>query len=451
MSGYNFRRMRGPDPGTNLMLMTSSDPPKAARRFAEPLFTHNAPLWVRVWVATQGVALVIASTMMLVNAGGPGALAGAHRLTLALAVVGALVVYHVLGVRYRAWIVERSWAVAVFVPLGWLLVLGSLRLGGAFSLLILGAIIQGFIFLSLRAAIATLGGVVVLLVFGALGPDPARWTSVVVARAVGVVATGIMIATVMLYIDRVNRDAAIRARLLDQLDAAQRDLADRAREAGVLEERQRLARDIHDTLAQGFTSVIKHLEAAELSAARLPVGGSYADDSAWQAALPHLEHARHVSRDSLAEIRRLVWALRPAPLADATLGAALERIVAQWAEANGVTATCAIGDVPPLHPDADVIFLRATQEALSNVSRHAAAKSITVSLTREGELMLLSIDDDGRGFLETEQAERGRMGLSGMRERVRPFGGRVLVESAPGKGTSLTIALPLATVAGRTA
>jgi len=231
--------------------------------------------------------------------------------------------------------------------------------------------------------------------------------------------------------------------LLRQLDDAQRDLADRAREAGVQEERQRLARDIHDTLAQGFTSVIKHLEAVALNFAAAEASRTR---DVVQNARPHLAHATNVSRESLEELRRLVWALRPQQLSEATLGAALQRIVAQWGEANGVNATCEVASMPPLQPDADVIFLRATQEALSNVAKHAAATTVSVTLHAVDGLALLSIDDDGRGFADSDVQRDGKFGLAGMRERVRRFGGHVLVESTVGGGTSVTVAMPLAAI-----
>ncbi|HUQ83342.1 MAG TPA: sensor histidine kinase, partial [Gemmatimonadaceae bacterium] len=271
---------------------------------------------------------------------------------------------------------------------------------------------------------------------------PARGPSVTIASLVGVLATGITFGTVMLYIHRANRDAAIRARLLDQLDKAQRDLAERSREAGAQDERQRLARDIHDTLAQGFASVIKHLEAIELSFA---VPRSDPAD-AIRRAVPHLAHAQAVSRASLGEIRRLVWALRPPQLVEATLPAAIERIVTQWSDTNGIAATCAVGELPALQPDAEVIFLRATQEALSNVARHAHATHVSVSMHCVDGLVMLSVEDDGRGFTDERALGGGKMGLVGMRERVQPFGGRVLIENGSDAGTSLVVALPLAAV-----
>jgi signal transduction histidine kinase len=204
-----------------------------------------------------------------------------------------------------------------------------------------------------------------------------------------------------------------------------------------------LARDIHDTLAQGFTSVIMHLEAIELSFDTVPADA----DDMMRGARPHLANAQEVSRTSLAEIRRLVWALRPPQLVEMTLAAAIGRIVAQWSESNGVPATCTITSLPPLQPDAEVTFLRATQESLSNVARHAHASHVAVAMHCVDGLVLLSVEDDGDGFIEAEVACADRTGIAGMRQRVRPFGGRVLIESGAGTGTSLTVALPLAAIA----
>ena len=142
-----------------------------------------------------------------------------------------------------------------------------------------------------------------------------------------------------------------------------------------------------------------------------------------------------------------MWALHPPQLVEQTLPAAIERIVTQWSKANGVAATCTIAGVPPLQPDADVIFLRATQEALSNVARHAHATHVAVAMHCVDGLVLLSVEDDGCGFGDAEQMSAGKMGVAGMRERVRPFGGRVLIESEAGAGASITVALPLAAIA----
>ncbi len=415
----------------------------ADRSPIEPLFAYNERLWLRMWAATQTVALVVACYAMVAAAGGIRPFVSSPAALRSVVTVVLLVAYHVAGFRAHGWMMRRPWAVFLFVPLGWAIILSALAIHASFSVLILGAILQGFIFLPFSWAIATLVLVVLLATMSILLQPTRQGISPTVARIVSLLAMGTMIGTVMLYIHRANRDSAIRSRLLRQLEEAQRDLAARAHEAGAQDERQRLARDIHDTLAQGFTSVIKHLEAIELSFAASP--GEPAE--VLRGALSHLANAQTVSRDSLAEIRRLVWALRPPQLVEATLPAAIERIVSRWSDANGIAATCTIAGVPALQPDADVIFLRATQEALSNVGRHARATRVAVAMHCVDGLVLLSVEDDGRGLRDADAAGAGTMGIAGMRERVRPFGGRVLIESDAGAGTSITVALPLAAIA----
>lgn len=437
-AAYNFRWMR-----RTLDLARLRAVPDELSPPLEPLFASNARLWLRVWGATQAAALVISVVVFSGGAGAAGRFFDSARTSDFFRYFAALVAYHVVGLVAYDRVIRRTWAVLLFVPLGWVLILASLEASGVFGLLIFGAILQGFIFLPFAWAITTLALVVSAFAGGVAFFDSRGLSALTLSRVGGILATGIMIGTVLLYIHRSNREAAVRNRLLRQLDEAQRDLAERAREAGVQEERQRLARDIHDTLAQGFTSVIKHLEAIELSL----IAPGKTSDVAMQQAVPHLKHAQAVSRTSLAEIRRLVWALRPAELEDSSLGAALRRIVAQWSEANAVPATVSIETVPSLLPDADVIFLRATQESLSNVARHANASSVTVTLQRVDELVLLTVEDDGAGFANVDAAATGSLGLSGMRERVRRFGGRVMIDSVIGEGTSLTVAMPLALIA----
>ena len=417
--------------------------PASRRPPVEPLFAYNERLWLRVWASTQAVAVAVACYVMLDSAGGVRAFLASPSAIRSILTVALIVTYHVVGIRAYGWIIRRAWAVSLFVPVGWVIIVASLTAHGTFGLLMLGAILQGFIFLPFTWAIGTLAVVVVLTATLVVVRGPAQGPSLTVARVVGLLATGITFGTVMLYIHRANRDSAIRDRLLRELDEAQRDLADRSREAGVQEERQRLARDIHDTLAQGFASVIKHLEAVELSFAAPRAEPA----DVIRGALPHLTNAQAVSRASLGEIRRLVWALRPPQLVESTLAAAIDRIVAQWSDTSGIAATCVIADLPPLQPDADVIFLRATQEALSNVARHAHATRVAVAMHCVDGLVMLSVEDDGRGIVESETLGADKVGIAGMRERVRPFGGSVLIENGNDSGTSLVVALPLAAVA----
>lgn len=222
------------------------------------------------------------------------------------------------------------------------------------------------------------------------------------------------------------------------------DLASAERRAGTEAERQRLAAEIHDTLAQGFTSIVLHLETADAA-----IGGETSRaDAVSSAIFHHLDQARQTARDSLAETRRLVWALRPEPLELATLPGALRRVAARWKEATGVaTEFTMTGDLPPLLPQVEVTLLRVTQESLANVHKHARATRVAVSLSFGEGTVLMDVRDNGAG-IDSQRSENGAhdqggFGLIGMRERVESFGGTFVLESEPGKGTTVAVALPL--------
>jgi len=212
------------------------------------------------------------------------------------------------------------------------------------------------------------------------------------------------------------------------------------REHAVLEERTRLAREIHDTLAQQLTGIVIQLEAAETLVER----GS---DQGRQS----VEIARDLARAALQEARRSVWNLRPAPLAATGLMAALERELRAWEARSGINArfkTRAVSARPALQPAAEVALLRTLQEALSNVARHSGATSVTVTLRGGGEEIALSVHDNGAGFDPAAEPPRGDcFGIEGMRERVRLAGGTFAVLSTPGGGTDVTARLPLAEAA----
>ncbi|MCA1728375.1 MAG: GAF domain-containing sensor histidine kinase [Actinobacteria bacterium] len=212
------------------------------------------------------------------------------------------------------------------------------------------------------------------------------------------------------------------------------------RQAGVLRERQRMAHEIHDTLAQGFTSIVMNLEAAE---GDVPASSDRAQR--------HLEQARLTARESLTEARRLVWALRPESLENASLPEALERLAGRWAGESGVAATVSTTGTPrPLPPEVETTLFRVAQEALNNVRKHAWGVSrVALTLSYMGDAIALDARDDGAGFDPAREVEKkrdrdsGGFGLKGMRERVEGFGGALSIESAPGEGSTLAVELPV--------
>jgi signal transduction histidine kinase len=217
-------------------------------------------------------------------------------------------------------------------------------------------------------------------------------------------------------------------------------LVEEARKAGVLRERQRMAHEIHDTLAQGFTSIVMNLEAAE---GVIP--------SNLDRAQHHLDQARLTARESLTEARRLVWALRPEPLENVSLPEALGRLAERWSTESGIsTGVSTTGTPCPLPSEIEVMLFRVAQEALNNARKHArGASRVALTLSYMGETVALDVRDDGAGFDPARESgkardrESGGFGLKGMRERVEGVGGVLSVESAPGEGSTLTVELPI--------
>jgi signal transduction histidine kinase len=208
-----------------------------------------------------------------------------------------------------------------------------------------------------------------------------------------------------------------------------------AREAGVLEERQRMAREIHDTLAQGLAGILTQLQAAE-QASHAPA-----------VSRRHVGNAMDLARESLIEARRTVHAVGPSALAEARLPDAIGDVAERWSKVNRVEAVLTTtGDVRPVHTDVEVTLLRTAQEALANVAKHARAGRVSLTLSYMEDLVTLDVLDDGVGF--RPGAERagtsadGGYGLTGMRRRVQLLAGRLDIESEPGGGTAVTVTVP---------
>ncbi len=238
----------------------------------------------------------------------------------------------------------------------------------------------------------------------AFGPD------LVIALIAG--AAGIFLGT---WIVRVVQQSQERHRLIGELESSRAEVARLSREAGVTAERARLAGEIHDTLAQGFTSIITLLQAPE----------------------PDLALAVRTARENLAEARSLVAALSPAELTSGSLPSAVRRQVARFSEESGVPAALRVTGEQRLLPTAiEVVLLRAAQEALTNVRRHARAREAAVLLAYTPMSVRLVVRDDGGGFVP---GEADGYGLAGMRARVQQVRGDVTVRSDPETGTTVEV------------
>ena len=251
----------------------------------------------------------------------------------------------------------------------------------------------------------------------------------------GAAVAGIIIA---LFIHTIVDQSQNRQNLIDQLQATRNALAVSERQAGIMHERQRLAHEIHDTLAQGFTSIVMHLEAAEVL---IP--------DELRSIRSHIEQASRTARENLIETRRLLLDLQPVILDHATFPEAIIQLTNRWSEESGINASASItGTAYNLRPEIEVTLLRSAQEALANVRKHSKASKVTLTLSYMNETVALDVQDDGIGFDTTclnffsIEQPMGSFGLKALNERVTLLGGIFSIESIPTEGTTVAVALP---------
>ncbi len=212
-----------------------------------------------------------------------------------------------------------------------------------------------------------------------------------------------------------------------------RQLLVQAREAGVVDERRRMAREIHDTLAQGLTGIVTQLQAAEQAASR-----TAGEPAGWRR---HVAAATQLARESLTEARRSVEALRPEQLDGCRLSEALAGVAERWSSLNRIPAqVTTTGTARPVDPEAEFALLRAAQEALANVARHAHATRVGLTISYMENEVALDVRDDGVGF--DPALTEGGFGLVAMRQRITALSGTLQVESEPGGGTAISACVP---------
>lgn len=220
---------------------------------------------------------------------------------------------------------------------------------------------------------------------------------------------------------------------MQELLATRGQLAATEREAGVVAERSRLAREIHDTLAQGLSSIQMLLHAAERADPERP-------------GVEHIRLARETAAATLAEARRFIRELTPPNLDDEGLGGALRRLAASQWPSQGLKVDVRVSDTVELPMHLQTALLRIAQGAIANVIQHADASRATITLTVHHDRLSFEITDDGRGFEDPSEAATppGRsdsFGIRATRERVEQLGGTVTIDSAPGRGTTLMVDL----------
>ena len=266
-----------------------------------------------------------------------------------------------------------------------------------------------------------------------------------------VIGAAVVVATVRGY-EALHRESEQRRVLISELTATRSDLAHAERAAGVLGERERLAREIHDTLAQGLSSIQLLLRAAERTIGTDP-------DIARQQVVT----AREAAVANLAEARRFVHDWAPPDLESGSLRHALEQLAQRTTASSGIPVDVIVsGTVGPLPTGHEVALLRIAQQAVANAIQHADARSIHLTLSYMDTEIVLDAVDDGRGFdsahrggrptavgnragLSAHQHSHGAQGfgLAAMRARAAALNGTLAIESAAGRGTAVAVILPL--------
>jgi signal transduction histidine kinase len=380
--------------------------------------------WFGDWIGYSAAATLASVVLILANpiSGWP------RTLTSAGLVLALFPVYWFLARPSRAGIRGNTWRAWTYVGIATAVYFVAYGLNNWANIALFIVSPQFFLVLSaLPAAIAIVvingGGVLLRWLVGDLDPGDVAGT---IGLTVLVIAVSIYFSN---RITSVTKESRERGLLIERLREQQREIAELSEQQGAAAERERIAREMHDTLAQGFTSIVTlgHAVQGELDA-----------DPA--AARRHVELMTETAQENLQESRRIIAALTPGRLAESTLEQALARVAARFQEETGLsTAFRVTGDPRPAPPAIEVVALRVFQEALANIRKHASATAVEAELAYRDGSVALAVHDDGRGFDAT--APRDGYGIDGMQQRVREAGGVFELTTAPGEGTTLVATL----------
>jgi signal transduction histidine kinase len=379
--------------------------------------------WHWLWeVYVVGLCATAVVAVVLLNHRFPG------DVPVAATALAGIAAWVLLFGRRAARLPELDWRTFVFVGVAvglWVLAMSASPVALAavpaiyplvFATLPLGAA------LIVTTAINLIPVTLVVLGQGVRSPN---MPMVIAITLIGVVTAPVIGTTIMKSMRQRQRLAALVA----ELAASRAESARLSREAGAAAERERLAREIHDTLAQGFTSIVALAQAIEPEL-----------DSDTAAAKRHVELIRSTARENLAEARAMVAELTPTALHDGSLPAAIQRQCDRFSAESGISATIRVdSELPPLGMATDVALLRTTQEAFANIRKHSQASTVTVALSPVDRGVRLSIADNGIGL--ADQHTDG-FGLRGMRARATQVGGTMTLAPTAGGGTTVTVEVP---------
>ena len=262
----------------------------------------------------------------------------------------------------------------------------------------------------------------------------------------GPVVSALVTVAIFYAFDRLHAINMERAALIRELMETRQQLAETERAAGVAGERQRIAHEIHDTLAQGLSSIQMLLHAANRDLGAN--GGAGNVDKARE----RIDLARHTAADNLQEARAMIAALQPVALSQTSLVGALERMSEGFAAAGELDIEVdSDGMVHQLPMKLEAVLLRIAQGAVGNVAKHANATRARITVTYEDKGVRVDVVDNGDGFdlaaVQSRPAGLGHIGLAAMKRRAEEVGGEVVIESTPGHGTAVSVSVPLTTSA----
>ncbi|TFC02408.1 sensor histidine kinase [Cryobacterium adonitolivorans] len=299
----------------------------------------------------------------------------------------------------------------------------------------------------LWALARSFSGAVVLSALLSLSAGLGLWigmwgTADAAVQATAIEAISFVFALAMgTWITRIADAGAAQRRLVEKLTAAQEELAVLHRDAGSSAERERLAREIHDTIAQSLTSLVMLTQRGRSELAALPGDTSAVADS--------LDLIESTGRDALTEARALVASMSPVRAADGDLAHTVTRLAERFERETGIQVTLDLtsldlGAHPPLNRALEVVLLRCGQEALANVRKHSRAGAARLTVDRTYNEVTLTVTDNGQGLGDYSPESENGFGLAGMRDRVSLVGGRLEVANAAnGTGTVLRVTLPV--------
>lgn len=366
-------------------------------------------------------------------------LGGVFRMHISQAVTLVLLIITFGGIYSFGALQMRRWNAIARVL--WMLALAAVWVAAMFLTPVAVYWVFILFFLFMRAFNGWYGvvGVVGVLAISILVQIPDGLT---LGGVMGPTVSALVVIMITYAFKVIARVSAEREALIQELVDTQEALALKEREAGVVQERQRLAHEIHDTVAQSLSSIQMLLHAAERD---LMSTGLEREELA--SPLRRIEVARHSASDNLAETRAMIAALTPAPLSETSLPEALERIAGSFAQAGEMDITVDVDGEPrqlPMRVEAGL--LRIAQGAVGNVVKHSGASMARVTLTFAPDEVRLDVVDNGQGFDVDALPERpsglGHLGLDAMRTRARELGGELIIESAPSGSTALSIVVP---------